>query len=857
MTHLGPPQSRTPGAVTQSFLHALLAAACLILQTSSATAGQDPAALQKQGIQLIDNYRNYVRRTGDMTSQLPQLQQAQIALTYSAKGFLAQQNLTAAALCLIKLGDIERLQNHWDAARPLYARARDFAKQANHPAYQAQALLQMTRTELLGRGDLGAAADYVTQAMPLATASRDQDILFDAFDMAAEVEVKRGNLNAAADDLDHAFAIKDQLHDKTLAMYAYMDQADLFYARASKCDYDTNFAVCDSAFQTTQDDYSQAFQLAQSFGFEFLARQMRTLLDGTTQQRKLTQARGRYSQNLIQTTSGMFHPRKPSDVLVTQHYTPGPDPAMQAQIEAIIRAQLPKLDDSDLTGNYIQGLSAEMKGDNEAALDHFRKSIALLERDRRNLRDEQSRGSFLQDKVDVYYKPALLLLDLRRTAEAFDLIERSRSRAMADLLANRSLSLRTPLERDLFSQWMKLKADIALQQKKLAELLADKDAREHAAAITDAKTKIAALQEQYEKLQADISARAPKLGQLTSPSNSVSLADAQAAANRDGYDILYYLIGESSVVVWDINGQGASAFNVFLPHTQLNAKLNALRSSLLAHENDPNAKFDDQTSRELFLFLVQPVLPSVKTNHVVIVPHEELNNLNFQVLQNPADGAFLGEKFQISYAPSATVLASLKKKANLASGKLLAAADPNITDSVDEVHAIGQLYPTHSKIVENVLLNKEEVRNLVSGYDIVHLSMHGSFQPNDPVLSYLSLAPTDQDNGHLTAAEMFALPLAQESIIVLSACQTGQVEATHSNEVLGMVRALLYAGANDLVLSSWQVQSKATSIWMENFYRAAQTHPPSEAARLALLAVKARPEYRDPYFWGPFLLTGK
>ena len=72
-----------------------------------------------------------------------------------------------------------------------------------------------------------------------------------------------------------------------------------------------------------------------------------------------------------------------------------------------------------------------------------------------------------------------------------------------------------------------------------------------------------------------------------------------------------------------------------------------------------------------------------------------------------------------------------------------------------------------------------------------------------------------------------------------------------------MVRGLLYAGANNLLLSSWQVQSGATALWMEAFYKAAQTNSPSEAARLALVAVKARPEYRDPYFWGPFLFTGK
>jgi hypothetical protein len=121
---------------------------------------------------------------------------------------------------------------------------------------------------------------------------------------------------------------------------------------------------------------------------------------------------------------------------------------------------------ADATSLYVQGMSAEMKGDNDAAIVSFMKAVDLVERDRRNLRDEQSRGTFLEDKVQVYYAPALLLLDLHRQAEAFDLTERSRSRAMADMLAAGPLALRTPQERELFSQLMKLKADIALQQKK-------------------------------------------------------------------------------------------------------------------------------------------------------------------------------------------------------------------------------------------------------------------------------------------------------------------------------------------------------------------------------------------------------
>src|SRR5260370_19344742 len=245
------------------------------------------------------------------------------------------------------------------------------------------------------------------------------------------------------------------------------------------------------------------------------------------------------------------------------------------------------------------------------------------------------------------------------------------------------------------------------------------------------------------------------------------------------------------------------------------------------------------------------------TRHLVIVPHEDLNYVTFQALQDPADGTYLGEKFQITYAPSATVLASLKEKPKIADGRLLAVANPEIPPAKDEVKDIARLYPGRSKMVTDALARKEEIKAWAGNYNLLHLSVHGRFEESDPLLSYLELKPTAQDDGHLTAAEMFGLPLPKGSLVVLSACETGLVTATHANELMGMVRALLYAGASDLVCSCWYVEAGSTALCLETFYREAQTKAPSEAARLALLAVKARPEYRHPYYWSPFLLTGK
>jgi len=340
-------------------------------------------------------------------------------------------------------------------------------------------------------------------------------------------------------------------------------------------------------------------------------------------------------------------------------------------------------------------------------------------------------------------------------------------------------------------------------------------------------------------------------------SQPVSLGDVQQGAASGHYDILYYVVMDTGIVVWHINGDGAQAKDVFLPHVQLTKKVATLHDSLTARRDNSGAQFDEDISRQLFLYLIQPVLSSVKTHRLIIVPNEELNSIPFQALQDPQTSRYLGEDYSISYAPSASVLASLQAKSTLQSGKLLAVADPDIHDAGLEVEAIGKLYPGRSKVVVGEVVSKSDVTHWTGDYNLIHFSVHGKFNSSDPLLSYLQFKEMPPDDGRLTAADMFGLPLQKNSLVVLSACETGRVEATHANEVMGMVRSLLYAGAGALVLSSWEVDANSTRLWMETFYQQAQSVAPGEAARKALLAVKSRPEFNHPFYWAPFMMTGK
>jgi CHAT domain-containing protein len=450
----------------------------------------------------------------------------------------------------------------------------------------------------------------------------------------------------------------------------------------------------------------------------------------------------------------------------------------------------------------------------------------------------------------------MLLLQQKLYAEAFALFEQSRSRAMADMLASAPLNLSNPQERQLLSELQSQRAAIAALQEKLFNLTGGADREQNSQRIVALETQISGLQQKYHALETRIASEAPRLSELTS-SKPVTLESAQRAAAEGRYDLLYYNVLETGIILWHINGTDVEVRNVLLPHPVLAIKTAALHDSLVAPGHTADAPFNQDISRQLYLYLIQPMAAYIKSNHLIIIPQEEMTAIPFQALQNPQDGEYLGERFNISYAPSATVLATLEQRPNLKTGRLLAVADPNIHDAGDEVRAIGALYPGRAKVSAQLPVAKADVKAWVGNYDLIHLSVHGVFNPGDPLLSYLQFNPAPSDDGRLTAAEMFGLPLRKNSLVVLSACETGRVQATHSGELVGMVRSLLYAGAGNLVLSDWEVNAASTKLWMETFYREGQTREPAEAARLALMAVKSRPEFGHPFFWAPFVMTGK
>lgn len=140
---------------------------------------------------------------------------------------------------------------------------------------------------------------------------------------------------------------------------------------------------------------------------------------------------------------------------------------------------------------------------------------------------------------------------------------------------------------------------------------------------------------------------------------------------------------------------------------------------------------------------------------------------------------------------------------------------------------------------------------------VLHLATHGDFRPDNPLFSGLALA-----DGWLTTLDIFSLRL-NASLVTLSACQTGRNVVAGGDELLGLMRALLYAGASSVVLSYWAVEDQSTARLMADFYsHLAGGSAKGAALRAAQQRFAADPDealaqYRHPYYWAPFFMVGE
>jgi CHAT domain-containing protein len=254
--------------------------------------------------------------------------------------------------------------------------------------------------------------------------------------------------------------------------------------------------------------------------------------------------------------------------------------------------------------------------------------------------------------------------------------------------------------------------------------------------------------------------------------------------------------------------------------------------------------------QELYDEIAAPVRPKLTGNHVIFVPHGMLHYVPLHALFDGTD--YLIDRFTVSYAPSAGTLALCSgPSTNRSQGALvLGVSDDNAPWILREAKEVAAVLP-HSRLLLGKEATAQALRELGPYSSRIHIATHGIFRSDNPMFSSVRLG-----DAHLSLYDLYNLHLPVD-LLTLSGCATGLSVVAAGDEILGLSRGLLYAGAKSLLLTLWDVHDQSTAEVMRSFYDhfSDGAENPALALKTAMLGVRRR--YPHPFHWAPFVLVGK
>ena len=253
--------------------------------------------------------------------------------------------------------------------------------------------------------------------------------------------------------------------------------------------------------------------------------------------------------------------------------------------------------------------------------------------------------------------------------------------------------------------------------------------------------------------------------------------------------------------------------------------------------------------RELFKELLAPAWPELQGRRLIIVPHGALHYVPFHALYDGEQ--YVTDACAVSYAPSASIYARCQQQASGGGeGALVLGVADDQAPLIDaEATAVAAVLPDARLCLGNQATERV-LRTLGRDCRIVHIASHGYFRPENPMFSGIRLGDT-----YLNVYDLYRLRLKAD-LVTLSGCATGANVAAAGDELLGITRGLFCAGAHTLLLSLWNVHDESTAQLMTRLYgRIAEGMQPVDALRDTMRDLRS--EHPHPYYWAPFVLTGK
>lgn len=560
---------------------------------------------------------------------------------------------------------------------------------------------------------------------------------------------------------------------------------------------------------------------------------------------------------------------------------------------------------------YLSNL-ARLKRDNgelDCAFEYFSKAVDLFDEQRGFIKADDLKTSFADRGQELYRDVISTCLNMGRRVEALEYVGRAKSRALLDLLSNSPIDVsvlgttggedRDGSLKNLITREAELRAQIA----QLERLYWQGDGPAPGGSNPGQMRSVQLSQEDTRKLYGEwrevlnqLKRRHPNYASLVS-STTLKYAEIQGLwqdglLKEDTGVVEFFLSSDYLLVAAAVKEE----IEITEPYTHIlmdAGELENLKSDIftfLEMSSTEGWEVPVSLCKRLYNRLLAPVLEKLPAHitRLILVPHGMLYHLPFSALH---DGqGYLCQKYSIGYVPSLSLIPILKSERSSKSGSSSGEGSYLVSAISDysKTREGGMVYSSRlrsSAGLEDLAYTMEEARNIAhlgqsgaSGstlltneevkqslpkmfgeHEIVHFAGHAVFNHDEPLASGLVLS----DGSILSAASILegnTLRTERGKLLVLSACQTGVNVVTEGGEILGLARALMYAGMPNLVLSLWEVADRSTADLMQDFHQFLQSGwqvgKGSIADALRQAQLKAIADKQPIHAWAPFIHFG-
>lgn len=492
-----------------------------------------------------------------------------------------------------------------------------------------------------------------------------------------------------------------------------------------------------------------------------------------------------------------------------------------------------------------------------SAVEHYRNAAQLAEQMAATIPAEEQRTAFVADK-QIPYEGLVTLTAASDPSEAFGWAERAKSRALIDLLAagvRPRLRVSDEVDARRADRLRVLREELNWLYSRLTRGAAPGETGVPVAG-PEVWEKIQTREQEVTALWHDLQAKHAEEISLEHVT-LLPVTDIQASLSAETR-LVEYFIARDQVCAFVVSHDRVSVYPALVRVEELHPLLESLSFQIAKGQYGPAYIQRHHASlltavrhvlSELFELLLAPLWPELSAaSSLIIVPHGPLHRLPFHALE--VDGRPVIASHAVSYAPSAAVLKFCRNRQppRQAAPLLVGVPDDRIARVGDELRAVAELFPDATSLIGKSA-TVDRLRHHAAQCGWLHLATHGLFRPEAPLLSGLQLA-----DRWLTVQDIYDLPL-NVSLVTISACESGLCGVTGGDDLIGLVRGFLYAGAASTLASLWMVDDEAMARLMAEFYRVWQSGVP-KARALQQVQRAFWEEYQHPFYWAPLTLIG-